>query len=133
MNTAHLLHEGWQFGGDKFYSNFFMATGFHGFHVIIGTIFLSVCLIRALNGHFHPRKARRLRGRGLVLALRGRGLAVPVLRRLHLGRLQALMRRLRGLTNRTQTRNHARRADLRAPLPFEPEPGAAMRPHRFSC
>jgi cytochrome c oxidase subunit 3 len=49
---GHLLHEGWQFGGDKFFSNFFMATGFHGFHVIIGTIFLGVCLIRAMNGAF---------------------------------------------------------------------------------
>ncbi|MBT7447817.1 MAG: cytochrome c oxidase subunit 3 [Tateyamaria sp.] len=53
---AHLLHEGWEFGVDKFYSNFFMATGFHGFHVIIGTIFLTVCLIRAMKGHFTPEK-----------------------------------------------------------------------------
>ena len=30
-----------------FGSTFFMATGFHGFHVIIGTIFLAVCMIRA--------------------------------------------------------------------------------------
>jgi cytochrome c oxidase subunit 3 len=29
-----------------------MATGFHGFHVIIGTIFLSVCLLRGYLGHF---------------------------------------------------------------------------------
>jgi cytochrome c oxidase subunit 3 len=29
-----------------------MATGFHGFHVIIGTLFLSVCLIRLWKGHF---------------------------------------------------------------------------------
>ena len=35
-------------------SAFFMATGFHGFHVIIGTIFLSVCLIRLLRGAFTP-------------------------------------------------------------------------------
>lgn len=33
-------------------STFFMATGFHGFHVLIGTIFLIVCLIRLLNDHF---------------------------------------------------------------------------------
>jgi cytochrome b561 len=33
-----------------------MATGFHGFHVIIGTIFLTVCLFRALAGHFTPRQ-----------------------------------------------------------------------------
>jgi cytochrome c oxidase subunit 3 len=35
-------------------STFFMATGFHGAHVIIGTIFLSVCLLRAYLGHFKP-------------------------------------------------------------------------------
>nr|AML26037.1 cytochrome c oxidase subunit III [Staphylinidae sp. BMNH 1274248] len=33
-------------------SSFFMATGFHGIHVIIGTTFLLVCLIRHLNNHF---------------------------------------------------------------------------------
>jgi cytochrome c oxidase subunit III len=35
-------------------STFFMATGFHGFHVIIGTIFLAVCLFRTIKGHFKP-------------------------------------------------------------------------------
>jgi heme/copper-type cytochrome/quinol oxidase subunit 3 len=29
-----------------------MATGFHGFHVFIGTIFLTVCLIRMMLNHF---------------------------------------------------------------------------------
>lgn len=33
-------------------SSFFMATGFHGIHVIIGTTFLTVCLIRHLKNHF---------------------------------------------------------------------------------
>ncbi len=40
--------------GDIYGSSFFMATGFHGLHVIIGTIFLIVCLVRALRGHFTP-------------------------------------------------------------------------------
>nr|QJS52215.1 cytochrome c oxidase subunit III [Gondwanalimnadia sp. MT-2020] len=33
-------------------STFFVATGFHGLHVLIGTTFLMICLIRHLNHHF---------------------------------------------------------------------------------
>nr|YP_010022646.1 cytochrome c oxidase subunit III [Muscina pascuorum]QOP39494.1 cytochrome c oxidase subunit III [Muscina pascuorum] len=33
-------------------STFFMTTGFHGIHVLIGTTFLLICLIRHLNHHF---------------------------------------------------------------------------------
>jgi len=33
-------------------SLFFMLTGFHGFHVIVGTVFLSVCLLRFFLMHF---------------------------------------------------------------------------------
>jgi len=33
-------------------STFYVATGFHGIHVIIGTIFLSVALIRVSKQHF---------------------------------------------------------------------------------
>jgi cytochrome c oxidase subunit 3 len=35
-------------------STFYMATGFHGFHVIVGTCFLIVCFFRARAGHFKP-------------------------------------------------------------------------------
>jgi cytochrome c oxidase subunit 3 len=42
--------------GGSYPSAFFMATGFHGFHVIIGTIFLTVCLFRARAGHFKPEQ-----------------------------------------------------------------------------
>ncbi len=52
-----------------FGSTFYLATGFHGLHVIIGTIFLAVCLWRAA-GPFHAQQPFRARGRGLVLALR---------------------------------------------------------------
>ncbi len=37
-------------------TTFFMATGFHGFHVIIGTIFLAVCQYRVYKGHFTPQQ-----------------------------------------------------------------------------
>jgi len=33
-------------------STFYVTTGFHGLHVIIGTTFLIVCLIRHINYHF---------------------------------------------------------------------------------
>jgi cytochrome c oxidase subunit III len=44
------------FAGNIYGASFFMATGFHGAHVIIGTIFLGVCLIRALRGDFTPEQ-----------------------------------------------------------------------------
>ena len=37
-------------------STFYMATGFHGFHVTVGAIFLGVCLWRAMKGHFKPEQ-----------------------------------------------------------------------------
>lgn len=45
-------HAAFGFRDGIYPSTFFMATGFHGFHVLVGTIFLAVCLFRAMNGHF---------------------------------------------------------------------------------
>jgi cytochrome c oxidase subunit 3 len=47
-------HAHFGFAGNIYGANFFMATGFHGFHVIVGTIFLAVCLARVYAGHFTP-------------------------------------------------------------------------------
>ena len=47
-------HAAFGLAGNIYGASFFMATGFHGFHVIIGTIFLFVVLMRALKGHFTP-------------------------------------------------------------------------------
>jgi cytochrome c oxidase subunit III len=43
-------------GANIYGSTFMMATGFHGVHVVIGTIFLIVCLVRAYKGHFTQRQ-----------------------------------------------------------------------------
>ena len=47
-------HAAFGFREGIYSSTFFMATGFHGFHVLVGTIFLIVCFFRARAGHFRP-------------------------------------------------------------------------------
>ncbi|MEE2525306.1 cytochrome c oxidase subunit 3 [Hyphobacterium sp. HN65] len=49
-------HAHFAFDGNLYGATFFMATGFHGAHVIIGTLFLAVCLIRLLRGGMTPQK-----------------------------------------------------------------------------
>lgn len=44
------------FDGSLYGASFFMATGFHGAHVLIGTIFLAVCLIRIMSGGMSAKK-----------------------------------------------------------------------------
>jgi cytochrome c oxidase subunit 3 len=57
----HLLSHGAFFNEEaansKLYGNaFIMATGFHGFHVLVGTIFLIICLLRIMAGQMSAQK-----------------------------------------------------------------------------
>ena len=56
IQAYEYVHAPFGFGQNTYGSAFFMATGFHGFHVIIGTIFLIVCLIRSYRGDFRPEQ-----------------------------------------------------------------------------
>ena len=56
IQAYEYAHAPFGFGGNTYSSAFYMATGFHGFHVLVGTIFLIVCLRRAYLGHFTPRQ-----------------------------------------------------------------------------
>jgi len=49
-------HAPFGFSDNIYSSTFFMATGFHGFHVFIGTTFLLVCLFRAMKDQFTPKQ-----------------------------------------------------------------------------
>ncbi|ARO13920.1 cytochrome c oxidase subunit III [Ketogulonicigenium robustum] len=52
-----IVHGGeFSFSGNVYGAVFFMATGLHGAHVLIGSIFLLVCLIRLLRGAFTPKQ-----------------------------------------------------------------------------
>jgi cytochrome c oxidase subunit 3 len=55
VQAYEYAHAAFSFGGNIYGATFFMATGFHGFHVIIGTIFLIVCFIRAYRGQFDEK------------------------------------------------------------------------------
>jgi cytochrome c oxidase subunit 3 len=54
VQAYEYAHAPYGFTQTVFASTFFMATGFHGFHVIVGTTFLIVCLVRSIKGHFTP-------------------------------------------------------------------------------
>ncbi len=45
-------HATFGFAENVYGATFYMATGFHGFHVLVGTIFLAVCWWRTVKGHF---------------------------------------------------------------------------------
>jgi cytochrome c oxidase subunit 3 len=54
VQAVEYSHASFDFSGNIYGATFFMATGFHGAHVIIGTIFLAVCLLRVYLGQFTP-------------------------------------------------------------------------------
>jgi cytochrome c oxidase subunit III len=56
VQAYEYAHAPFAFKDSIYGATFFMATGFHGFHVLIGTIFLAVCLFRALKGHFTEKQ-----------------------------------------------------------------------------
>ena len=56
LQIYEYTHAAFGFTDGIYSSTFYMATGFHGFHVIVGTIFLAVCLFRAMSGDFTPQK-----------------------------------------------------------------------------
>ncbi|MBN9071459.1 MAG: cytochrome c oxidase subunit 3 [Rhizobiales bacterium] len=56
VQAYEYIHAPFGFKDSIYGATFFMATGFHGFHVFVGTIFLLVCLIRAMAGDFTPKQ-----------------------------------------------------------------------------
>jgi cytochrome c oxidase subunit 3 len=52
VQAYEYAHATFHFSGNVYGATFFMATGFHGFHVLVGTVFLLVCLVRTYAGHF---------------------------------------------------------------------------------
>jgi cytochrome c oxidase subunit 3 len=52
LQAYEYLEASFNISDSVFGSVFYMTTGLHGFHVIIGTLFLTVCFFRLLNHHF---------------------------------------------------------------------------------
>jgi cytochrome c oxidase subunit 3 len=55
IQAYEYIHAPFAFKGNIYGATFFMATGFHGFHVLVGTIFLIICYLRAKRGDFTPK------------------------------------------------------------------------------
>jgi cytochrome c oxidase subunit 3 len=51
---AHAWSEGLTLASGVYGSTFYMMTGFHGMHVFIGALMLTVMFFRSMNGHFKP-------------------------------------------------------------------------------
>ena len=55
LQAFEYAHAAFGFKDGIYSSTFYMATGFHGFHVLIGTIFLATCLARVYKGNLTER------------------------------------------------------------------------------
>jgi cytochrome c oxidase subunit 3 len=56
LQVVEYAEAGFTYDGTLYGSAFFMATGFHGAHVVIGTIFLAICLLRLMAGGMSAKK-----------------------------------------------------------------------------
>ena len=67
LGTIFLTLQAWEYhhaytelgltlGAGAYGATFFMLTGFHGFHVTLGVVMLSVVLVRCLKGHFDAER-----------------------------------------------------------------------------
>jgi cytochrome c oxidase subunit III len=57
VEYGHAYHElGLRLDTGIYGSTFFMLTGFHGFHVTIGAIMLTIIWLRVVRGHFTPSR-----------------------------------------------------------------------------
>ncbi len=56
VEYVEAYHEGMKLNSGIYGSTFFMLTGFHGMHVTLGAIMLTVMLFRAICGHFTPER-----------------------------------------------------------------------------
>ena len=56
LQAYEYSHAAFGLADTAYASAFYIATGFHGAHVIIGTIFLAVCLVRFMRGQMTPNQ-----------------------------------------------------------------------------
>jgi len=56
IQAYEYIHASYDISDSVYGSIFYMSTGFHGFHVLIGTIFITVNMFRFMRGHFSAQK-----------------------------------------------------------------------------
>ena len=56
LQVYEYVHASFKLTEGIYPSAFYLATGFHGFHVFVGTVFLIVCGFRASKNQFTPHK-----------------------------------------------------------------------------